>query len=81
MFLERMALEEKLRREKLISEAKAYQELRPYRRVPRWQARLFLRIGEWMVSRGTALQQRYRRTEARLALADYSGHRRMETTL
>lgn len=81
MFLERMALEEKLRREKLISEAKEYQELRPYRRVPRWQARLFLRFGEWLVARGTALQQRYRRTEARLALADYSGHKRMETTL
>ena len=81
MFLERMALEEKLRREKLISEAKEYQELRPYRRVPRWQARLFLRFGEWLEARGTALQQRYRRTEARLTLADYSGHKRMETTL
>ncbi len=81
MFLERMALEEKLQREKLTSEAGMYQGLRPYRRVPRWQARLFLRFGEWMVARGTALQQRYRRTEARLAMADYSGHKRMETTL
>ena len=81
MFLERMALEEKLRRERLISEARAYQGLRPYRRVPRWQARLFLRFGEWMVARGTALQQRYRRTEAKLALADYSGHNGMEQTL
>lgn len=81
MFLERMALEEKLRRERLVSEAREYQELRPYRRVPRWQARLFLRFGEWMVARGTALQQRYRRTEVKLALADYSGHKRMETTL
>ncbi len=81
MFLERMALEEKLQREKLTSEAGMYHGLRPYRRVPRWQARLFLRFGEWMVARGTALQQRYRRTEARLAMADYSGHKRMETTL
>lgn len=81
MFLERMALEEKLQRERLVSEAKEYQGLRPYRRVPRWQARLFLRFGEWMVARGTALQRRYRRTEARLSLADYSGRKRMETTL
>lgn len=80
MFLERMAVEEKLRRERLVSEAGAYAELRPYRRVPRWQARLFWRVGAWLVARGTALQQRYRRTEARLALADYSSHGRMETS-
>lgn len=81
MFMERMALEETLRRERLVSEARAYTGLRPYRRVPRWQARLFLRMGEWLVARGTALQLRYRQTEARLALADYAGHKRMETSL
>ena len=81
MFLERMAVEEKLRRERLVSEAGAYPGLRLYRRVPRWQARLFLGLGGWLVARGTALQHRYRRTEARLALADYSGHKRMEPTL
>ena len=81
MFMERMALEETLRRERLVSEARAYAGLRPYRRVPRWQARLFLGLGGWLVARGTALQERYRRTEARLALTDYSGHNGMETTL
>ena len=37
MFGERMALEANLRREKLTSEARTYQRLRPYRRAPRWQ--------------------------------------------
>jgi len=81
MFRERMALEATLRREKLTSEVRTYQGLRPYRRTPRWQAWLFSRLGEWLVARGTALQQRYRRTEARLSLADYSGRKRMETIL
>ncbi|MDE0463800.1 MAG: hypothetical protein OXH93_15395 [Caldilineaceae bacterium] len=81
MFLERMAVEETLRRERLVSEARTYAGLRPYRRVPRWQARFLLGLGGWLVARGTALQERYRRTEARLALTDYCGHNGMEQTL
>ncbi len=80
MFMERMALEATLRREKLTSEARIYQGLRPYRHPPRWKARLYTRLGEWLVARGVALQRRYRRAEAKLALADYSGQKRMEQT-
>lgn len=81
MFGERMALEATLRREKLTSEARTYQGLRPYRRSARWQVWLFTRLGAWLVARGTALQQRYQRAEAGLALADYSRHNGMEQTL
>lgn len=81
MFAERMALEATLRRERLISEARAYQGLRPYRRTPRWQVWLFSHLGEWLVERGTALQLRYRRAEVKLTLADYSRHNGMEQTL
>ena len=80
MFSERMALEANLRREKLTSEARTYQQLRPYRHAPRWKVWLITRLGEWLVARGTALQQRYQRAEAKLALADYSSHKRMEQT-
>ncbi len=81
MFMERMALEATLRREKLTSEARTYQGLRPYRHPPRWQVWLYTRLGEWLVARGTALQGRYRRAESRLAFAHYSRHDRMEQTL
>ena len=83
MFMERMALEEKLRRERLtcFSEARTFQGLRPYRRAPRWQVWLFTRLGEWLVAWGTSLQQRYRRAEARLALPEYSRHDGMEQML
>ena len=81
MFGERMALEANLRREKLTSEARTYQRLRPYRHAPRWKVWLITRLGEWMVARGTALQQRYQRAEAGLALADYARHDGMEQTL
>ncbi len=81
MFMERMALEEKLRRERLTSEARTFQGLRPYRRAPRWQVWLFTRLGEWLVAWGTSLQQRYRRAEARLALPEYSRHDGMEQML
>lgn len=80
MFMERMALEEKLRRERLTSEARTYQELRPYRRAARWQVWLFARLGAWLVERGTALQLRYRRAEAKMALPEYSRHNGMEQT-
>ena len=81
MFMERMALEATLRREKLTSEKRRYEGIRAYRRVPRWQAWLFSRLGAWLVARGTALQLRYRRAESRLALPEYSRHDGMEQTL
>ena len=60
MFIERLAVVEKLRRERLTSEAPVYRRLRPYRHAPGWQVRLLSRLGEWMVAKGTALQWRYR---------------------
>lgn len=81
MFIERMALEQKLRMERLTSEAPAYQGLRPYRPTPRWQALLFTRIGESLVAWGVALQRRYRRAETKLVLPAYSRHDGMEGTL
>ncbi len=81
MFSERMALEATLRREKLMSEARTYHGLVPYRHTPRWQVWLFTRLGAWLVAMGTALQRRYRRAEAGLALADYPRHSGMEQTL
>lgn len=81
MFMERMALEATLRREKLTSEARRYEEIRAYRRPPRWQAWLFARLGAWLVARGTALQRRYQLAEAKLALPEYSRHDGMEQTL
>ena len=81
MFGERLALEATLKREKLTSEARTYHGLRPYRRAPRWQAWLLSRFGGWLVARGTALQMRYRRAEARLALPEHSRHEGMEQTL
>lgn len=80
MFMERMALEATLRREKLTSEARSYQGLRPYRRPPRWQVWLCTRLGEWLVARGTALQGRYRRAEAKLVMPAYTRHDGMEQT-
>lgn len=60
MFMERLALVEKLQGERLTSEAPFYRQLHPYRRAPGWQVRLLSRLGEWMVAKGTALQWRYR---------------------
>ena len=80
MFMERMALEETLRRERLMTEARRYQGLRPYRHPPRWQVWLCTRLGEWLVARGTALQRRYRRAEATMALPEYSRQNGMEQT-
>lgn len=73
MFSERMAVEANLRREKLNREAWEDRLLRPYRRKPRWQVWLCLRLGAWLVTRGTALQQR-----AELTFSDYRPHSRME---
>ena len=81
MFMERMALEATLRRKKLTSEAGSYHGLRPYRRAPRWQALLFTRLGECLVTWGVALQRRYRRAERKPALPAYSRHDAMEQTL
>ena len=80
MFMERMALEETLRREKLMTEARRYQGLRPYRHPPRWKARVYTRLGEWLVAWGVALQRRYRRAEAKLVLPEYTRQNGMEQT-
>ena len=61
MFMERMALEATLRRERVTSEAPTYRRLHPYRRTPRWQERLLTHLSGLMVAQGTALQRRYRR--------------------
>lgn len=81
MYAERMALEANLRREKLTREAEEFHALRPYRPAARWQVWLFSRLGDWLVARGTALQQRYHSAEARLAFSEYTPPNPMERAL
>ena len=80
MFMERMALEATLRREKLTSEARVYQGLRPYRRAPRWKALLFTRLGEGLAAWGAALQRQYRQAETKPVLPAISRPEAMEQT-
>jgi hypothetical protein len=51
------------------------------KRAPRWQALLFTRLGEGLVTWGVALQRRYRRANSKPALPVYSRHDAMEQTL
>ena len=60
MFLERLALEESLRGDRMTSEAPVYRQLRPYRRTPEWRVRIISRLGKWMVAKGNSLQRGYR---------------------
>ena len=56
MFSERMALEATLRRERVTTEARVYEGLRPYRRRRGWQGRLLSWLGAWFLGRRRGLQ-------------------------